>query len=78
MSKKANDYRADIEFSKKMLAEALNRIYAANERLEYVFENRRDWNSDVKFQIEEGATRLGYALACLTTWYDDEEESENE
>lgn len=72
------DYREDIEFVKQLLAGALNRISAANGRLEYVFENRRDWNSAVKDQIQEGAAQLGYALACLTTWYDDEEESENE
>ena len=42
------------------------------DELEYVFEQNRDWNSEIKYQIEEAATKLGFALATLTNWFDDE------
>ena len=29
-----------------------------------------DWNDSVAYQIEEAATKLGFALATLTRWYD--------
>ena len=73
-----SDYKEHIEFAKQMIAEALNKLDAADERLGYVFENRRDWNSIVKYQVQEGATQLGFALACLTTWFDNLEEEKEE
>ena len=34
------------------------------------------WNDDVYFQIEDAAIKLGYALATLTTWNDDCDETD--
>ena len=72
----AKDCREQIDRSKQRLAKALNIIEALHDELEFVFEQNRDWNSEVKWQIEEGATKLGFALATLTNWYD-EDETEN-
>ena len=70
------DYREQIDRSRKRLAKALNIIEALHNELEFVFEQNRDWNSEVKWQIEDGATKLGFALATLTNWYDDEPEKD--
>ena len=70
----AKDCTEQIERSRKRLAKCLNLLEAVTDELEYVFEVNRDWNSDVKYQIEEAAGKLGFALATLTNWYDDEEE----
>lgn len=72
----AKDCREQIDRSKQRLAKALNIIEALHDELEFVFEQNRDWNSEVKWQIEEGATKPGFALATLTNWYD-EDETEN-
>ena len=70
---KEKDYRENIDRSVKRLAKALNIIEALHQDLEFVFEHT-DWNSEVNWQIEEAASKLGFALATLSTWYDDPEE----
>ena len=70
---KEKDYRENIDRSVKRLAKALNIIEALHNELEFVFEHT-DWNSEVNWQIEEAASKLGFALATLSTWYDDPEE----
>ena len=35
------------------------------------------WNEEVVFQIDDAATKLGFALATLTNW-DDEREGDDE
>jgi len=70
---KGKDYRENIDRSVKRLAKALNIIEALHSDLEFVFEHT-DWNSEVNWQIEEAASKLGFALATLNTWYDDPEE----
>ena len=70
---KEKDYREQIDRSVKRLAKALNIIEALHQDLEFVFEHT-DWNSEVNWQIEEAASKLGFALATLSTWYDDPEE----
>ena len=70
---KEKDYREQIDRSVKRLAKALNIIEALHGELEFVFEHT-DWNSEVNWQIEEAASKLGFALATLSTWYDDPEE----
>ena len=70
---KEKDYRENIDRSVKRLAKALNIIEALHSDLEFVFEHT-DWNSEVNWQIEEAASKLGFALATLSTWYDDPEE----
>jgi len=66
------DFHEEIDRTKKRLANVLNIIEAMHNELEFVFEQNRDWNSEIKWQIEEAATKLGFALATLTNWYDDE------
>ena len=69
----AKDFTEQIERSRKRLANCLNLLEAVTDELEYVFEQNTDWNSDVKYQIEEAAGKLGFSLATLTNWFDDEE-----
>ena len=70
---KEKDYREQIDRSVKRLAKALNIIEALHGELEFVFEHT-DWNSEVNWQIEEAASKLGFALATLSTWFEDPEE----
>ena len=49
-------------------------VEAVHCELEFVFEQNPDWNPDIKWQIEEAACKLGFSLATLSNWYDDEEE----
>jgi len=60
-----------IEESKKMVAKAINILEAAVEKVKWACEDA-DWDSGVMYQISEAAEKLGYALATLTTWDDDE------
>lgn len=34
------------------------------------------WNEEVTFQIDDAATKLGFALATLTNWDDECEDSD--
>ena len=70
---KEKDYRENIDRSVKRLAKALNIIEALHNELEFVFEHT-DWNSEVNWQIEEAASKLGFALATLSTWFEDAED----
>jgi hypothetical protein len=69
-----NEYTVQIERSRKRLSKALNLIEALTEDLEFVFEQRTDWNDSITWQIQEAATKLGFALATLINWYDEEME----
>ena len=71
---KEKDYREQIDRSVKRLAKALNIIEALHQDLEFVFDRRTDWNSEVNWQIEEAASKLGFALATLSTWFEDAED----
>ena len=71
---KEKDYRENIDRSVKRLAKALNIIEALHNDLEFVFEQNPNWNSEVNWQIEEAASKLGFALATLNRWYDAPEE----
>ena len=71
---KEKDYREQIDRSVKRLAKALNIIEALHNDLEFVFEQNPTWNSEVNWQIEEAASKLGFALATLSTWFEDAEE----
>ena len=68
----AKDFTEQIERSRKRLANCLNLLEAVTDELEYVFEQNTDWNSEIKYQIEDAATKLGFSLATLTNWFDDE------
>ena len=65
-----------IERSRKRLAKCLNLLEAVTGNLEFVFEQNPDWNSEIKYQIEEASVKLGFSLATLTNWFDDEPEKE--
>ncbi len=69
----ARDCTEQIERSRQRLAKCLNLLEAVTGELEFVFEQNPDWNSEIKYQIEEAAVKLGFSLATLTTWYDDDE-----
>ena len=66
-----------IERSRKRIAKCLNLLEAVHGELEFVFEQNPDWNPDIKWQVEEAACKLGFTLATLSNWYDDEEETVN-
>ena len=72
----ARDYTEQIERSRKRLAKCLNLLEAVTDELAFVFEQNPEWNSEVKWQIEEAAGKLGLSLATLTNWFDDEPENE--
>ena len=72
----ARNFTEQIERSRKRLAKCLNLLEAVTNDLDYVFEQNRDWNSEIKYQIEEAACKLGFSLATLTNWFDDESEKE--
>ena len=72
----ARDFTEQIERSRQRLAKCLNLLEAVTDELEYVFEQNTDWNSEIKYQIEEAATKLGFSLATLTNWFDDEPEEQ--
>ena len=74
----ARDCTEQIERSRKRLAKCLNLLEAVTGELEFVFEQNRDWNSEIKYQIEEAACKLGFSLATLSTWYDDDEPEQQE
>lgn len=64
-----------IESSKKKLAKVLNQLESLNQDIKFACE-LANWNDDVCFQIEDAGIKLGYALATLTTWDDDCNESD--
>ena len=72
----ARDFTEQIERSRQRLAKCLNLLEAVTNELEFVFERNPDWNSEIKYQIEEAACKLGFSLATLTKWYDDEPEEQ--
>jgi len=72
----ARNFTEQIERSRQRLAKCLNLLEAVTNDLEFVFEQNPDWNSEIKYQIEEAVAKLGFSLATLTTWYDDEPEEQ--
>ena len=71
----ARDCTEQIEHSRKRIAKCLNLLEAVHGELEFVLEQNPDWNPDIKWQVEEAACKLGFSLATLSNWYDDEEET---
>ena len=61
--------------AKKRLAKCLNMLETTSQELKWACEAER-WNEDVTFQIDEAATKLGFALATLTNWDDAPEDCE--
>lgn len=71
----ARDFTEQIEQSRKRLAKCLNLLEAVTGELVFVFEQNPNWNSEIKYQIEEAVAKLGFSLAILTNWYDDKIEN---
>lgn len=61
-----------IERSRKEIAKIINRLEYVEQELKWACE-LADWNPDVAYQVEEAATKLGFALATLTNWFDDDD-----
>lgn len=69
--------RERIERARITLAKVLNMLEGTDMELGWVFE-KTDWNSDVRYQIQEACTKLGFALATLTRWWEKDEEIKDE
>ena len=73
-----NNFDDNLEFVETRIAKALNIIEAANERLSFIFEQNPGWYNGVQFQIEDAVVKLGFALATLHNWDDEESNEESE
>lgn len=71
----ARDCSKQIERTRKRLAKCLNLLEAVTGEQVFVFEQNPNWNSEIKYQIEEAVAKLGFSLAILTNWYDDKIEN---
>lgn len=60
-----------IENSAKRISKALNLLEAVVEELDCAC-RQNDWDAGVVYQIEDAAKNLGFALATLNRWYDDD------
>lgn len=60
-----------IEESIKRISKALNLLEATTENLEWACDSH-GWDSGVVYQIKDAARYLGFALATLNRWYDDD------
>ena len=69
--------RERIERARITLAKVLNMLESTDMELGWVFE-KTDWNPDVQYQIQEACTKLGFALATLTRWWEEDEETRDE
>lgn len=67
--------RERVEDLKMAIARGIGRIENPLDMFKYECSENK-WNDEVAFQIEEGITKLGMALATLCTWYDEEDASE--
>lgn len=76
--KKTNDIKnlaeQRIENARKNLAKVINLIESLNMDVKSAC-SLMEWNDEVAYQIDDAATKLGYALATLTTWNDFDEDS---
>ena len=64
-----------IESSRKKLAKVLNQLESLNQDIKFACA-LANWHNEVCFQIEDAGIKLGYALATLTTWDDDCDETD--
>ena len=65
-----------VESATKRVARALNLVEASYVDLKFLYARNPDWDESLLYQIQEAASMLGYTLATLTNW-DDEEEVTN-
>lgn len=66
-----------IDTAKYRIAKCLNMLEATAQELHWACE-AEDWNDEVAIQVEEAAQKLGFALATLYRWNDDDESFKDE
>jgi hypothetical protein len=79
MSEKINNVLSNerIDNARKRIAKCLNMLEVTTQEVQWACESEQ-WNDEVVYQIEEAATKLGYALATLYRWDDSEESFKDE
>ena len=60
-----------VENAKKRIAKCLNMLEVVAQELDWACK-AEDWNDEVVYQINEAATKLGFSLATLERWNDEE------
>ena len=60
-----------IEESIKRISKVLNLLEATSEKLEAACDEH-GWDNGVVYQIHDAARNLGFSLATLNRWYDDD------
>ena len=61
-----------IKSSQELLAQSLTILSQSHCKIELLFKQNPDWDAEVKWQVEEAACKLGFALAALSTWFDED------
>ena len=64
-----------VDNMRNALADALNGIETNLEMFQFECDFNH-WNDDVCMQIQDGCTKLGFALATICNWWKGEEEEE--
>jgi hypothetical protein len=54
----------------------LNKLETIRDDFEWIFEMKPDWYDGIKYYISKASIELGYCLATLEGWYDDEPSEE--
>ena len=67
-----------ISLTQKRLANCLLELAAARENLECISSDESDYDVvDIQMDIDEGACKIGFALAAMTDWRNSRENPEN-
>lgn len=53
------------------IADAINNIEIAYEKIQWMFERHPEWNSAIQYQTESATAQLGFILATLNNWWKD-------
>ena len=64
-----------MQGARKRVAKCLNLLETASQDLKWACE-AEGWNDEAAFQLDDAATKLGFALATLTNWDDECEDSD--
>ena len=67
-----------IEQTRIDIAKVINTLESVSQRMEWVFECNDEWDNDIQYQIEDATRLLGMSLATLTTWWEGEDEEDNQ
>ena len=69
--------RERVEEFKQTIADCLNRLEGIVEPFKYVCQ-RKGWNDEVAFEVEDAMMKMGLALATLVNWWKDDEAAKEE